>query len=351
MPNLVREVYLYPDLFFLKNKLRTKKPLVILIGTPIHRNLGDHLIAEVEFNLLKEIYKDSKIVEVPTEIYLLFKSRFVQCIRDDALIFVSGGGWMGDVWAEDDRRMQDIINTFSNHKVFVLPQTLYFDNEESDDSQKLIADARRVYAKCKQLAILFRDKSSFDIANRLYKDVIKQIILFPDMALFKEYSTDSDHGSGILVCLRTDRERIRNREVEEVISEYATSNNLSVSYTSTITKHAIPIWLRKTLIKRKIHEFEKYELVITDRLHGMIYAYLAGTRCVAIDNKTHKVSGVFNQWIAPYELISVLSEKSNANELITAIDKMNALKTNGKKIDMSTKKDELKRILEGKNES
>ena len=351
MPNLVREVYLYPNLLFLKNKLHTKKPLVILIGTPIHRNLGDHLIAEVEFNLLKKIYINSEIVEIPTEIYLLFKNLFVQYIRDDALIFISGGGWMGDVWAQDDRRMQDIISTFSNHKVFVLPQTLYFDNEESDDSQKLISDARRIYAKCTQLTMLFRDKSSFEIANRLYKDVIKQIILFPDMALFKEYSADSDHGSGILLCLRDDRERVRNREVEEAINEYVARNNFSVGYTSTITKHAIPIWLRKILIKRKIHEFEKYELVITDRLHGMIYAYLAGTRCVAIDNKTHKVSGVFNQWIAPYELISVLSEKSNANELITAIKKMNALKANNKKIDMSEKKEELKKILEGKYES
>lgn len=351
MPNLIREVYLYPNLLFLKNKLHTKKPLVILIGTPIHRNLGDHLIAEVEFNLLKKIYINSEIVEIPTEIYLFYKNQFVQCIRNDALIFISGGGWMGDVWAQDDRRMQDIINTFSNHKVFVLSQTLYFDNEESDDSQKLIASARRIYAKCTQLTMLFRDKSSFDIANRLYKDVVKQIILFPDMALFKEYLADSDQGSGILLCLRADREQVRDKDVEEAINEYVTRNSLSVGYTSTITKHAIPIWLRKILINRKIHEFEKYELVITDRLHGMIYAYLAGTRCIAIDNKTHKVSGVFNQWIAPFEAINVLSEKSSVSELISVIEKMNYLKIKSKKIDMLEKKNELKKILEGKYES
>lgn len=334
----------------MKKKLQTKK-LIILIGTPIHRNLGDHLIAEVELNLLKNIYTNSKIVEIPTEIYFLFKNFFVQYIRDDALIFISGGGWMGDVWVQDDRRMQDIINTFSNHKVFILSQTLYFDNEKSDDSQKLIADARRIYANCTQLTMLFRDKSSFDIANRLYKDVVKRIILFPDMALFKEHSAALDHGSGILLCLRDDREQVRNREVEEAINEYIARNNFSVGYTSTITRHAIPVWLRKKMIKRKIYEFGKYELVITDRLHGMIYAYLAGTKCIAIDNKTHKVSGVFNQWIAPYEFISVFSEKSNANEIISAIKRMNGLKVNNKKIDMSEKKDELKKILEDEYES
>ena len=46
----------------------------------------------------------------------------------------------------------------------------------------------------------------------------------------------------------------------------------------------------------KIREFSAGRLLITDRLHGMIIAALAGIPCLAFDNATHKVRGVF-EWL------------------------------------------------------
>lgn len=339
--------FLYPNILSLKRNLDSTKEQIILVGTPIHKNLGDHLIAEVEVDILKKTFKNSKIIEIPTDIYLIYKKIIVQHVNQKARVFISGGGWMGDIWSVDEERMQDIIMSFSNHKVIVLPQTLFYENEGSDNSRRIIESARRVYSKCDNLTLMFRDRNSYSVANRLYGDVVKRIILFPDMGQFKQYKSNRCKKSGILMCLREDRERIRNDEFEKAIIKYARERKIEVDFTSTLTKHRVPAWLRKRIIKNKLHEFEKYKLVVTDRLHGMIYSYLSEVRCVAIDNKTHKVSGVYNQWMEPYEAICIISEKSTAAELITQIQKMMDDKDQFEKIDMSEKINELYNILKG----
>lgn len=51
--------------------------------------------------------------------------------------------------------------------------------------------------------------------------------------------------------------------------------------------------------------------MVTDRLHGMIFAYLAGTPCVFLDNKTKKVSGVYNTWLKYCVSIQPFSDSSD----------------------------------------
>ena len=40
-----------------------------------------------------------------------------------------------------------------------------------------------------------------------------------------------------------------------------------------------------------------YKLVVTDRLHGMIFSTICGTPCIAFSNTTGKVKGVFD-WLS-----------------------------------------------------
>ena len=53
---------------------------------------------------------------------------------------------------------------------------------------------------------------------------------------------------------------------------------------------------REFFLNKKLDEFAKAEIVITDRLHGMIFATITGTPCIAFDNLSNKVSGVY-EWI------------------------------------------------------
>ena len=55
----------------------------------------------------------------------------------------------------------------------------------------------------------------------------------------------------------------------------------------------------------KLQEFSQYRLIITDRLHGMVFSYVVGTPCIAIDNKTGKSKALYNDWIKNSPLIKI----------------------------------------------
>ena len=46
-----------------------------------------------------------------------------------------------------------------------------------------------------------------------------------------------------------------------------------------------------------LKQIKKSKLLITDRLHGMIFAVITNTPCIAFANKSGKVKGVYN-WIS-----------------------------------------------------
>ena len=52
---------------------------------------------------------------------------------------------------------------------------------------------------------------------------------------------------------------------------------------------------------------------LTNRLHCMIFAYLSKTPCLAFDNKSKKVSGVY-EWIKDCEFIQLYDRNKNISK-------------------------------------
>ena len=53
----------------------------------------------------------------------------------------------------------------------------------------------------------------------------------------------------------------------------------------------------------------------------MIFSYICGTPCIVFDNKTHKVSGVYNTWLSDSKKILPMfkdSECGNLEEFVTS---------------------------------
>ena len=53
---------------------------------------------------------------------------------------------------------------------------------------------------------------------------------------------------------------------------------------------------------KKLDEFRKSKLVVTDRLHGMLFAAITGTPCIALGNSSGKVKGVYD-WLTHLDYI------------------------------------------------
>lgn len=267
----------------------------ILIGTPAHHNLGDHLIAENEILFLKEYCGFEKIIEIPTRVFQSNRKRLIKIYNKDIPIFITGGGWMGDVWPEDEKNLEDFIRSYSNHKIVIFPQTIYYNNKR--DMLGAIKHTKSVFALAKDLTIMCRDEKSYNIAKRFLVSDSTEVFLLPDMGLLKRNENNSKYTNIALYCFRNDREQIYEDKLYSELRKIIKESNLIIENTSTVLDHAIPLWKRSNELKKTKRKFGSASVVITDRLHGMVFAVITGSKCIALDNKTHKVEGVYNAWL------------------------------------------------------
>ena len=66
---------------------------------------------------------------------------------------------------------------------------------------------------------------------------------------------------------------------------------------------------REQSVREKLEEFSQAELVITDRLHGMIFSAITSTPCIAMDNLSRKVSGGY-EWLKYLEYIQMVEPET-----------------------------------------
>ena len=65
-------------------------------------------------------------------------------------------------------------------------------------------------------------------------------------------------------------------------------------------------------------EFASCKLVITDRLHGMIFSAITGTKCFALDNLSKKVSGGY-EWVKDLGYITLCKDTDELMELLNEV--------------------------------
>jgi len=137
-------------------------------------------------------------------------------------------------------------------------------------------------------------------------------LLLPDMALLKLESVvhAKKNPKKIIFSLRNDIERQAGMESIQTVVEQLESNGYLCESSSTIitNKKIISLKRRSETLESKISEFANAELVITDRLHSMVVALCAGTKCIAIDNSTHKITGVYKEWLRTMNGLTVYTQ-------------------------------------------
>lgn len=267
----------------------------LLLGTAIHTNLGDHLITLAEEKMMGDLNPNRKVYEVPTEMFQFYKKRLRRAVNSSARIFINGGGWMGNLWPNEERLLQDMVDTFCENETVIFPQTVYYDYNVQP-FQELIDRGNRIFKKCADLTLFVRDKQSYDFAKKNLS--IKKIMLVPDIGLYYSPVKYLKKEGVIGLCVREDREKSSDSIFITKLCDEMILRGYQVVSLSTMYEKRVPSTQRFEVCEQKISEFSKCTAVITDRLHGMIFSYLSGTACVILDNKTKKVSGVYEQWLS-----------------------------------------------------
>lgn len=260
-----------------------------LLMTPTHDNIGDSAIAVAEVAFLKKCgYK--KVVDIPICDCWDYYHCIAKLLPSKAVITLHGGGNMGDLYLDEPLRRM-LLSEFKKHSTIIFPQTIFY----SDTPKGKEEEGRSVqFYNKKNITIAAREQTSYMIMKNLYPEA--KIILTPDIVLSMDPLKTNSERHGILICFRDDQERSLSESEETKLVHMLENCGYQISFTSMIFDYLIPMEKREKVVFAKMDEFSRTKLVVTDRLHGMIFAALTQTPCIVFGNNHHKVIGVY-EWI------------------------------------------------------
>lgn len=274
----------------IKKRIRqASRDTVMFVMTPEHGNLGDHAIAIATIQMLREL--NMPYTEITADELKLMHKHKKMHLMNGRPILVNGGGNIGTLWMGVEKLFRGIIQACPKSAIVCLPNTAYF--EPLEQGQYEFAQSGQIYRSHEKLTIFAREKISFELLSKLHD----RVVLVPDMVLSLNECRSATRRNGCLLCLRSDRERTRDNQTDRIILDQ--TGQLfggNVFYSDMNTGKNIPAKCREEELSKKYDAFRSAELVITDRLHGMIFAAITGTPCIVIDSKSPKVRGCY-EWI------------------------------------------------------
>lgn len=292
-----------------------------LIGTPEYSNLGDSAIAISQLLFLKKCgFKNSYVKEITKREFLASKKIMRRYIKSKNLICGIGGGNLGNQWYREELFRYQLIDTFPNNHIIIFPQSIFFTDDKN--GSQAIALSKKYYESARNLTIVAREKQSFNIIKNLYHNPTK--IMSPDMVLsttMYDYGVKKSRRSGGLLVFRNDEERKMTEKDRQKIKQFLNENNITYRITDMHADEPVTKFNRMNLVRKKMQEFADSEFVITDRLHGMVFATLTETPCIVFSNYNHKVKGTF-EWVSylPYIIYA-----DNAENVINSLQSLLAM--------------------------
>ncbi len=316
------------------NKIdKTRKNIFVFLGG-FYQNLGDMAITYAQVEFLKNTYPDANIVAIPsTQTYEAVKTLKKHISHTD-IITTIGGGNMSDMYQSlEDTRLY-VVKSFPNNRVISFPQTVDFYNNKS------LNNSHKVYKSHKNITLFFRESNAFERAKKYFPDV--DIQHCPDIVLSLNKVEPICERTDVICCLRSDKEQnLSNAQRQEIVDNIKTSFP-DAQFTDTVDvalEDCTPERYEQTLENFWL-KLRKSRVVITDRLHCMIFCAITGTPCVVFDNSNRKISGVYNQWMSDISYIKLFSNQEK-DMAIKEAKKLYDTKFNITSFDLSDKFTEL----------
>ena len=303
---LLKKIYLVKN----KYKIEKNRNNIVILGTPNHGNLGDYAINVAERELFADTFPDWNIFEVdltdfPKEIYALSK---ILSRRD--ILVLTGGGNLGNQYMDDENVRRETIRLFPQNRIYIFPQTCYFTKDAGGNEEKEKTEV--IYNKHRHLFIMARDLQSFEEMKAMFRVPVQ---LMPDVVLTMKMDSGRER-KGAVILLRNDIERKYTEEQEKKIEGILKKYYTDIERTDTEISSLEFLKNKDGCLKDKLAQIGKAEVVVTDRLHGMVFAAITGTPCIVLDNYNHKVRETY-RWISHLPYIKYLTNLSLLEETVT----------------------------------
>lgn len=292
-------------------KHRSKKNIFLFL-TPIHANIGDLAIAEAEVLFLKKYFSEYNIIEISHPLSYRFTIKARQYIRSTDLIMLHGGGNLGNHYIHEEHARRMMLESFPNNQIISFPQTVYYTDNEV--GQKELEISQHIIKKHPNLTLIAREKTSYDLMQQYFPTT--EVLLTPDIVLSMDETKPTGKRDGVMMVLRTDGEKRLNTGEHQELDRLVRKFFGKVTYSDMIYHKEVNNQQRYSeVLTSKFNEFKSYQLVITDRLHGMVFAAITGTPCIALANYNHKVSGTY-AWIRNLDYVRYVEGLDNLEATI-----------------------------------
>lgn len=297
----------------LRKMMEMKSPRIILLGAPAHSNLGDQAQTYCIQSLVRKIWPERGVAVFEGNplrknyYYLLYFIRKI--IAPEDILFVHSGYHCTDLFQKEEDLNEKIVRLFPERKIVFFPQTIHFKSEDSLERSK------KIYNSHGNLTIMCRDEVSYGLAKEYYTKC--KLILMPDVvtSLIGRRSY-SENRKGIMLCLRgaeNEESNITEEQKQLLINKLTELREVKVTDTDSPLKWSEIREKRGEVIEKEIAFYSQFELIVTDRYHGMIFSLIANTPVIVIPSSDHKLSsGV--RWF-PKEIYKKISLITDCSEI------------------------------------
>lgn len=270
-----------------KYNMTNEKRNFVIIGSPNHGNMGDVAITWSTIKLLERLYPDDNVFDITMDEFPYEIDAIFHLLKIQDVIILQGGGNLGNMYPDDEMIRRYVISRFRNNRLIIFPQSVYFTDDS--DGKKELEICSRLYSDNKNLYMLARDKYSFGIMTKYFKTLSARTV---DVVLSQKVQGNALR-EGAMICLRGDKESILSDENRRDIVNIVSSLYSKVVTTDTVIEFDGNKNERFERLSDKLDAFQNAEIVITDRLHGLIFSVITSTPCVVLPTVNTKITSAF----------------------------------------------------------
>lgn len=300
---------------YYKKAKKKKQCQYLIFNGPNHGNLGDHAILLAEEELLKD--KGILSFEILSHQIEYFIKKYKNRVSRNDIVMITGGGNLGTLWEHEQIGVNKVLEAFKANKIVIFPQTIYY-AKDRHANYRLKVD-KNVYKTCKKLLVCCRDKKTFDFCQTSLEVNAKYT---SDIVTYLNYSENDHARKNIMFCFRADKEKVLSNDEVNKIKDIilAKFKGENIKYIDTVLPGKFSFHKGKKKLFELLNEISHTKLFITDRLHGMIFAAITGTPCIALANSSGKVKGVYD-WISKENVyVKFARDSEEVERLLNSID-------------------------------
>jgi exopolysaccharide biosynthesis predicted pyruvyltransferase EpsI len=310
---------------------------VLLVDPAYHRNVGDHMITLGELEFIKRL---GYAAETQSQCHIVQAGEFVpRCnvvinqeypaqVAQPLALWHGGGNW-GDIWDIQGARIDSFVPLLENNFTVVsMPQSFHYGDRELEkrDAEKLKSKiAQGVWSWGQDASVLDTEEGRNRSMSRVvfswrehksYRKALKRYpfvnnIIVPDIAFqlgpYAPMPPKEDDIAllDIVVLLRDDKESTympqRNKQaINEILSSVDGGDRISFSIVDWEDRLNRFQSMDYFFTDTSIQLLSMGRVVVCDRLHAAILAYLSGIPFVYVNQSTGKISKTlrvaFDSW-------------------------------------------------------